>query len=348
MPSARQFERRDFLRLLGLAGAGAVGLGTLAACGGSTAGSGSGSTGGSGKQQHMATAASHWESLVHYAPIYAGAAKGFFDKVILDVTGFAGGSDTVRAVTTGTNKWAIASGTGPVLADASGEDLVLTSSWFNQTDVSFMAAPDSKIKSPADLKDKKVAQSKPGSNTEYLIKKALSEAGIDENEVTIVSLGGAAEQTQGLKSGVVDVISVTEPDTSLLEKQGTAKVVFAGRDIASPWMELCGTPLRPFFKDNKDLFVEMHASLQKCIDFADSSPDEAASLWAKAIKLDEDIAAKAVKRYAGTDTWSLGFDKDALKNLSEASEFLKVVDSPIDWSKFIDQSALPEKLRISL
>lgn len=340
MRISQEYRRRDFLGLLGVAGAGLAGAGVLSACGGAGA-AGTGS-------RDLTAAASHFDVIVHHAPIHAGLARGFFDEVIPEFTSFAGGSDTVRAVTTGSNEWCLASGTGPVLASIAGEDMVLTSAWFNETDVSFLARPDSPIATPADLRGRTVAQSKPGSNTEYLIKKAMDEAGIGSNEVRIVSLGGAAQQATALANGVVDVITTTEPSTSLFERDGSAKVIFSGRDITSPWMELTGSPMRPFLEANQDVLVALHASLQRCIDFVDSSPDEVAMLWAGAVEQDEDIARAAVRRYAGTNTWSLKFDQGALQNLSEGAQFLKIVTTPIDWTSIVDQSALPEPARIAL
>lgn len=341
MSVMKDYRRRDFLRFLGISGAGLAGAGALAACGGGETAAGGGAT-------TLSAAASHFDVIVHYAPIHAGMERGFFDEVIPEVTSFSGGSDTVRAVTSNSRDWFSGSVLGPVLANFAGEPIILTSSWFNATDISFQTRPDSPIRSAADLGGRTVAITSTGGSVEYLIKKAIEDAGLGPDEVRIVALGGAPQQLTALENGVVDVISGTEPTTSDLERQGKARTIFSGQDIVPAWIEVCGGNMRPFFDANRDVMVALHDGLQRCVDLVNDSPEEVARTWSGVIDVEEAVAVAAVQRYAASSAWSLRFDKAALSNQSDSAQFLGIVEQPIDWSTVIDQSALPEPARISL
>lgn len=77
------------------------------------------------------------------------------------------------------------------------------------------------VKTPADLKGKRVAVSQIGSSSDFIARYALRQVGLNpEKEVAIVALGGAGERWAALQSGHVDATVVQPPLTLLSRKAG--------------------------------------------------------------------------------------------------------------------------------
>src|SRR3954466_14481455 len=68
-----------------------------------------------------------------------------------------------------------------------------------------------KINSVADLKDKKVGVSAPGSSTDFFLKYLLSKNGVDPNSVGVVGIGLAATAVAAIEQGSVEAAVMFDP-----------------------------------------------------------------------------------------------------------------------------------------
>src|SRR5215212_7999565 len=78
-----------------------------------------------------------------------------------------------------------------------------------------------KINSVADLKDKKVGVSAPGSSTDFFLKYLLSKNGVDPNSVGVIGIGLAATAVAAMEQGSVDAAVMLDP--AITQMQGRNK-----------------------------------------------------------------------------------------------------------------------------
>ncbi|MGN6719650.1 MAG: ABC transporter substrate-binding protein [Candidatus Binatia bacterium] len=92
------------------------------------------------------------------------------------------------------------------------------------------------IKSPRELKGKKIAGSSPGGTVTFLTVMLLKRLGLDpERDVSLNPMGGTgAARLAALESGVVDAVILESPDNILAQQKGFQELVFFGDFIEFP------------------------------------------------------------------------------------------------------------------
>jgi NitT/TauT family transport system substrate-binding protein len=137
---------------------------------------------------------------------------GFFERNGLDVkmVFIVSGAQNVAALLAGDVDVAIIGGMGVMRAKLAGGELYLIGGTKNQMAGSIVANP--RIKTVADLKGKKIAITRRGSNPEYMARAALLRFGINpDRDVTFIQAGGAPETVAALHGGGVEAASIIPP-----------------------------------------------------------------------------------------------------------------------------------------
>ncbi|MEG4588863.1 sulfonate ABC transporter substrate-binding protein [Microcoleus sp. MOSTC5] len=120
----------------------------------------------------------------------------------------------------------------PVFAQAAGTPLVYVAyETSNPQSEGIVVPKDSPIQTVADLKGKKVAFAK-GSNTNYLIVKALEAAGLQYSDITPVFLK-PAEARAAFEGGNVDAWAVWDPYLAAAEKTAGGRLIKDATGIAA-------------------------------------------------------------------------------------------------------------------
>jgi ABC-type nitrate/sulfonate/bicarbonate transport system substrate-binding protein len=120
------------------------------------------------------------------------------------------GAHNVAALLAGDVDIGIIGGMGVMRAKLGGADLYLIGGTKNQYAGSIVA--QSQIKTPAELKGKRIAITRRGSNPEYMAKAALQRFGLNpERDIIFIQAGGAPETVAVLHSGGAEAASVIPP-----------------------------------------------------------------------------------------------------------------------------------------
>src|SRR5437762_6255052 len=114
------------------------------------------------------------------------------------------------SILAGDGQVALSGGVAIIRAFAQGStDLVFIASAKNTLTHSILAKPE--IKTPEDLKGKKLGVSRLGSNSHYFVIQALRKNGMEPSDVNFIQTGGQVENLAALFSGAVAAATMTRP-----------------------------------------------------------------------------------------------------------------------------------------
>jgi len=154
-------------------------------------------------------------------PLWIAYEAGFFKKNNLgaELLYIPGGSVIIQSIMSGDVKVANMAPPSAIGAWAKGADLVLIASGVDQLLETVVTGPA--IKSPADLKNKKIGVSRYGSLTDMALREALRQYKlVPDKDVTILQTGGEATRFAALTSGAIDGAMLSGDKKVQAEKMG--------------------------------------------------------------------------------------------------------------------------------
>ncbi len=179
--------------------------------------------------------------------------KGFFKNEGLDVDlqSINGGAQTSAALLSNSIQIGQFGGSEALSAVAGGADLVVIG---NMAPVyPYILYAQKTIKTPADLKGKKVGVSNIGGSSDIATRAALKQAGLDPvKDVQIVPVGSHANRTAALLNGSIDAGVDDPPEDGELVKAGLNPVI----DLAAQKLPTANTGIivqRSFLTSSKDV-----------------------------------------------------------------------------------------------
>lgn len=220
-------------------------------------------------------------------PLWIAYEAGFFKRsnVSTELLYIPGGSTIIQAIISGDVKIANMAPPSAIGAWAKGFDLVLIASGVDQLLETVVTGPS--IKSPADLKNKKLGVSRYGSLTDMALREALRQYKLNpEKDVTILQTGGEATRFAALTSGAIDGAMLSGDKLVQAEKLGyhvaidlsklpiyypvngviASKQFLAGnRDVARGFLRAWVEGIKAF-KTDKELSIKVLAKYLKVND----------------------------------------------------------------------------------
>jgi ABC-type nitrate/sulfonate/bicarbonate transport system substrate-binding protein len=154
-------------------------------------------------------------------PLWIAYEAGFFKKnnITAELLYIPGGSTIIQSIMSGDVKVANMAPSSAIGAWAKGADLTLIASGVDQLLETVVTGPN--IKSPADLKNKKIGVSRYGSLTDMALREALRHYKLTpDKDVTILQTGGEATRFAALTTGAIDGAMLSGDKKVLAEKMG--------------------------------------------------------------------------------------------------------------------------------
>ena len=168
-------------------------------------------------------------------PIWSAMDAGIFTKngLTVDLQNINGGAQGMAAVLSNGVEIAGVGGAEALSATASGGKVTVTAVLTPVFPYFLMAAPD--IKTPQDLKGKKIGISNPGGSSDIATRRALKALGLDpDKDVTLVPLSSHAQRTAALFAGAISAAVDDPPNTAELVDRGFHSIYdLAGQKLAT-------------------------------------------------------------------------------------------------------------------
>jgi NitT/TauT family transport system substrate-binding protein len=191
-------------------------------------------------------------------PLWVADQAGIFQKNGLNVElTFIESSKGIPALVSGQTQFADIGGSETMSAVAGGADLVTLT--VNSPVEPFILQVPASIKTPQDLKGKKLGVSNFGSASDIALREALDRVGLDpDKDVSILAVGSSATRIAAMESGAIQGGMSFPPESLRLEQQGFHTLM----DLASlkvPSVVSTDIVSRSFLQNNR-------ATVQKFVD----------------------------------------------------------------------------------
>jgi NitT/TauT family transport system substrate-binding protein len=286
---------------------------------------------------------------VQFAPLYVAIEKGFYRDAGLQVEmDYNMETDSVALVGAGELQFAVVSGEQVLLGRSQGLPVTYIMAWYQKFPVGVVSLTDKNIKSPADLRGKKVGI--PGLyGASYIGFKALLNAGgLQEKDLSLDSIGFT--QAESLADGLEDAAVVYISNEPIkLRAEGFDVNVMA----VSDYLSLVANGLitsEKMIAEKPDIVRAMVGATLKGIDYSIQHPDEAFTICEKYVENLANLtpAEKNVQRQvlaASIELWKAdrpGYsDPKAWQNMHDLLLQMKLISKPLDLTGAFTNTYLP-------
>ena len=136
----------------------------------------------------------------------------------VDVVFLRGSTTAINALVAGEAQFGALGASSSVLAVLGGADTVLIAT--AAPGLSFYLVARKEITAVSGLKGRKLAVSRPGTDSDFAARLALQKVGLNERDVSIVAIGSDTERIAALQQGVVDATVLTPAAYGAAQKFG--------------------------------------------------------------------------------------------------------------------------------
>jgi NitT/TauT family transport system substrate-binding protein len=190
-------------------------------------------------------------------PIWVTQEAGLFKKHGLngELVMIAGASQSMQAMLANETQVANTSGSAPIQAKIQGADAVIIATSYDLIPYGVVVHKD--IRTPADLKGKRIAISRFGGITELAVKLAVEKFGLSPKDVTMIQAGPDAQRIPAVATGTVAASVLAPPGLFAASAQGL-RILADLSDLGVKY------PTSSFFV-MRNYLVENRASLKKFV-----------------------------------------------------------------------------------
>ncbi|MFF9012057.1 ABC transporter substrate-binding protein [Streptomyces sp. NPDC014870] len=195
---------------------------------------------------------------------------------------------------------------------------------------------DSPIRTPQELKGRKVAVAQ-GSSAHFQLVASLKKAGLslDDIEVTLLQ---PADALAAFSTGKVDAWAVWDPYTSQVLANGKARVLTDGRGVVNGLGFSVASPAALADTEKAAAIGDYIDRLRRAQDWVHDHPDVWAKVWAKETGLPYGVALDAVKRSSGTRI-AVAIDDEAIASeqaIADTFAELKLIPRKFRFADYVD------------
>ena len=197
-------------------------------------------------------------------------------------------SRALQAALAGEIQFMTSGGVANINANMSGGDFVGITSTISTFVFKIIGQPG--IKEPSQLKGKRVAISRLGGASDFSLRYALDRWGlVPEKDVAIIQIGGEAEAMLALQNKAVDAATISEPFTTIAQREGFSVVADLSRLDVPYTLHGIGTR-KNIIRDRRDTVIRFMKAYVEAI---------------YVFKTKKELALNTLKKYARMSDISL-------------------------------------------
>ena len=241
-------------------------------------------------------------------------------------TEFPAGPQLLEGLNVGSVDFGTVGEAPPIFAQAAGANLVYVGNEPPSPASEAIVVPrESKLRSLAELKGKKIALNK-GSNVHYLLVKALEKAGVAYQDVQVVYLP-PADARAAFERGSVDAWVIWDPFLAAAEKQIGARVLADGKGLVANYQFYLAA--RPYAEKNQEVVRIVLEEIARVDEWGAANPKDVASILAQQTGLETEVVALAASRYAYGVKPITAAVLEQQQKVADAFANLKLIPKPI-------------------
>lgn len=278
-----------------------------------------------------------------YAPIFIAKENGWLeddlkkDGVAVKWSSFTSGPPINESFAANQIDIGFLGDTPPIVAKSAGQDnIIFSTSAIGPKAIAVAVQKDSPIKTPADLKGKKIGVTK-GSYTHHLLVLVLKNAGLKTDDVKLIHLAPPDLVTTFAK-GEIDAAATWDPFLLQLEDAG-GKILVDGTGIKEGLLVIVAN--RQYAEANPNAIKKLLLAYNRGNEFIKANPEEAAKIVAKHVKLNPEQTAKLLKKF----DYSQPITPTTIAELKKTEEFLfdnSIIRKHVDIDSFVDAKYLKD------
>nr|MCR5097719.1 ABC transporter substrate-binding protein [Lachnospiraceae bacterium] len=183
-----------------------------------------------------------------------------------------------------------------------------------------LAATESDIQGPEDLRGKKIATTI-GSTGHNLVQKFLASGGVELSEVELID-SSTADMPYLLRKGQVDALALWEPNVTRIVDSGVGRVIGVGSECG-----LAGTNTivgrKEFTQANPTIVRVILEQYKRAADSLDDVPDAVWKKVARYLSLDDSQVRELLPKY----NYTVAISQEAIDALNDTISFLSSIGS---------------------
>jgi NitT/TauT family transport system substrate-binding protein len=205
----------------------------------------------------------------------------------VDLVMITGGARSVAALLGGSTQFATGSGTAPLQAYARGSDVVILAASYNKFPYSFVVKPD--IRSPKDLRGKKIGILNFGGSNDIALQLALKEWGLKQQEVNVMIGGDAPTRLLSLTVGSLDATILSPPHLTMAVKSGYRVLADMG-EMRANFSQSTLYVRRGYLRDNRDIVKRFVKAYSEAVRVIKTDRERILKIFARRMRVeDQDI-----------------------------------------------------------
>ena len=230
-------------------------------------------------------------------PIWVTQEAGLFKKHGLngELVMITGASQSMQAMLANETQVANTSGSAPIQAKIQGADAVIIATSYDLIPYGVVVHKD--IRTPADLKGKRIAISRFGGITELAVKLAVEKFGLSPKDVTMIQAGPDAQRIPAVATGTVAASVLAPPGLFAASAQGL-RILADLSDLGVKYPTSSFFVMRSYLVENRASLKKFLMALTEGLHIYINDKDFSMRVMQKYTKLgDREIASKTQDYY---------------------------------------------------
>lgn len=225
-------------------------------------------------------------------------AKDFklFEKHGLDVEVImiTGSARSVAALMGGSTQFATGSATGPLAAGTKGLDIKMIAASYNKFPYAFVVKPE--IRSPKDLRGKRVNILNYGGSNDLALQLALKEWSLKLSDIQVIVGGDAPTRMASLMAGRIDATILSPPHLTIALKSGYRVLADMG-EMSTNFAQSTLNAKGSFLRENRDTAKRFLRAYAEAIHAIKTQPDRTKKIFATRMRIDDGETVRATYEY---------------------------------------------------